>query len=109
MEKINWQESHGNAPGHEMKPSHTPGPWKALDFDEETTIVYDKNMVVVVPKLINKANARLIAAAPEMLTTIKTLLASCQEALSGEWDRTDEGFEAMVSSCEEIISKAEGK
>jgi hypothetical protein len=47
--------------------------------------------------------------APDFVDTLKTLRRSCQEALSGEWDKTDEGFKAMIESIDEVFAKAEVK
>jgi hypothetical protein len=79
--------------------SHTPGPWHVSDSNE---VLDDKSMLVCAEIMgdnaeIYKANARLIAAAPEMLETLKTL-----DRLGGlgldkhAWIR-------------EVIDKAEGK
>jgi len=42
---------------------HTLTPWKVLPFDGDTSIVYDKNMTVVIPKLQNKDRAAFIVRA----------------------------------------------
>ena len=61
-----------------------PGPWKVNPTDDTTVITHDRNMVAEIdgdynePDLwpIMEANARLIAAAPDMHATI---LALCDE------------------------------
>lgn len=47
-----------------------------------------------------------INAHEEMLATLKTVRKSCKEALSNEWDRSDEGFQSMIENCDEAIAKA---
>lgn len=37
--------------------------------------------------------------------TLETLYASCHEALTGDWDKSDDGFEAMMYSIEELAEK----
>lgn len=41
-----------------------------------------------------------------MIETLKTLRMSCKEALSGEWDRSDDGFEAMITSIDDALAVA---
>jgi len=47
--------------------AHTPGPWRAGDDDG---YIYDKGNVIVAT-VMNDDDARLIAAAPEMLGLLK--------------------------------------
>ncbi len=66
--------------------AHTPGPWKAHDASCEITATNSESLItrVVARVASNKkraANARLIAAAPD-------LLAACQLAL-GAFERND--------------------
>lgn len=95
-----------------LKLQHTPTPWKALDFDEDTTIIYDKDMRVVIPKLANKENATFIVRA---VNSHEELLAATKRALDGvqrdiaanptaKTDRPE--IEAMLRYA---IAKAEGK
>lgn len=43
--------------------------------------------------------------ADEMRDALTRLVASCEEALDGRWDRTDDGFEAMRDDAELALSK----
>lgn len=36
---------------------------------------------------------------------LQILIASCEEALDGRWDRSDHGFEAMIDVAERAIDK----
>ena len=57
--------------------------------------------------MISKDNAYLIAAAPELLAACKIILQDCEMALSGEWDKGDEGFQASADILRAAIKKAE--
>lgn len=51
---------------------HTPGPWHAeLGLDPEWVVRSDKNLVCKTLQANDKANARLIAAAPELLGALR--------------------------------------
>lgn len=60
------------------KPKHTPGPWLYKPIDRigtkvESVMVYGANDSIVIAQAsptLNKADARLIAAAPEMLEAL---------------------------------------
>ena len=61
----------------------TPGPWKWQDneFGEPAVMVSDDGMVIVeIDVIIGRANARLIAAAPDLLAACKSI----QERLDSE-------------------------
>ena len=44
----------------------------------------------------------------ELLGSCKTLAEDCRMALSGEWDKGDEGFQASLELLESVITKATG-
>jgi hypothetical protein len=48
---------------------------------------------------LRKTNAELLGAC-------KTLAEDCRMALSGEWDKGDEGFQASLQLLESVIAKA---
>ncbi len=86
---------------------HTPGPWMSIGITPHEQIVREENgeVVAFVPHNMSRneyeANARLIAAAPDMLATLK----DAQEFLrNGRWKRED-GVDNILSS---VIAKAEG-
>ncbi len=88
---------------------HTPGPWRSVSRPNQTIIdlVYAKNGTLVADIIYAAgkmaeadANARLIAAAPELLEALKTALSDIQTS------------NAEISTCSKIqtaISKAEDK
>jgi len=51
---------------------------------------------------------RLFAAAPKLLKACRTLAEDCRMALSGDWDKGDEGFEASLELLESAIAEATG-
>jgi hypothetical protein len=91
-----------------MEAKHTPGPWTVLDC-KELQICADHNCtkISVMPWTApdaegvsenDMANARLIAAAPELLAAAKTYLGARLNQRA-----------AAKSELEAAISKAEGK
>jgi hypothetical protein len=64
-----------------MNTTHTPGPWQAIEWTchAPTTVVVDDYTVVtkkrVVAECDNTADARLIAAAPDLLDALQAVLA----------------------------------
>jgi hypothetical protein len=65
-----------------MKKEHTPGPWKLAgpttisNADETIVIGYAHNYKT--PRVQTDANARLIAAAPELLEALKDAVCALQ-------------------------------
>ena len=90
---------------------HTPGPWIFVDNDQEDE-VWDSNHVHMLawinPKvtqhsIVWKANARLIAAAPDMFTALEGCMRMCFEDLSGEESST------IIDIALTAIAKAKGE
>ena len=86
--------------------THTPGPWN-VGLREDQTIFTENLRVATVecPRKEWKANARLIAAAPDMLAALKALHAA-HRAFSGseDWGVYDDEARA---AAEAAIAKAE--
>jgi len=80
--------------------SHTPGPWRYTIAEYGcTTIWADKHPIAIVYSCDEKkANAALIAAAPDLLAALKYLL-ECAE------NGTEPGYGIAIRA----IEKAEGK
>ena len=82
--------------------THTPGPWRIdskTRFGDHTIAAGDSvKTCEFIAKTQNEANARLIAAAPELLEALQLVYANAGE--SPEWIR------ARIDSA---ISKAEGR
>lgn len=91
--------------------SHTPGPWKVVDrwyvwTDDdvgcEVAKVCDENLDD--DTLVQAdADARLIAAAPELLHELQHLLSMWEEAIGWKPDYMD-----MADSARKVIAKATG-
>ena len=92
-----------------MSGKHTPGPWRAVSMwaDDADSVVAETSWfcVMVEPSLhdyenkeVDEANARLIAAAPEMLEALK----ACAQFADGK---------GMVNGVNILaaIAKAEGE
>lgn len=108
-----------NESDYQLVPKHTPGPWGT---DPEIKASTDNIYVVskaekdgdwpVIAKMTRpelfirdeseiKANARLIAAAPELLSTCEWILS---KAACGELDLSS----AMIDHLERVLNKATG-
>lgn len=82
---------------------HTPGPWTIEHTDE----IYGADSAPVAyvqdtdrTNQQNRANARLIAAAPELLAALKRIV---------EWDDADcDASLASINAARAVITKAEG-
>jgi len=92
--------------------SHTPGPWEAAergdyaDFDGDSRVILgdDRRIAVVQDSgsIEDAANARLIAAAPDMLEALHTLIINNRMGVTGQLAR------AGWAKARAAISKAEG-
>lgn len=95
---------------------HTPGPWRVtnsvLVMDKTNRVVADCNIdfsgkTPLKTGLENAANARMIAAAPELLAACKQFVKFANGGKHPKWKsylNTIAGYK-----MEEAISKAEGK
>lgn len=87
--------------------NHTPGPWEVLPTNAKSYVIagddgtYDVAIVRDIGKHNNAANARLIAAAPELLQALKALTFASRHDVSM---MTELWAEACVA-----VNKAEGK
>jgi hypothetical protein len=94
---------------------HTPGPW-VVDADKDSVMVVgrDGGMAVIIsdallgkPTALDIANARLIAAAPELLEASKmslSVLSRMAKILEQE-----PGDDTVVPTLRTAIAKAEGR
>lgn len=86
---------------------HTPGPWRTHDVQPEiwtrqvwTDESHGSVMIATTGGVDKEANARLIAAAPELLAALKALV---------EWAAFTGGWEAPCwDDARAAIKKAEG-
>jgi hypothetical protein len=88
-----------------MNAKHTPGPWYANEFNVYKDIG-DTQFPIAESKFWSEetcANARLIAAAPELLAIVQKYLNTAEDA-TGAFDLADIDAEARV-----IVAKAKGE
>ena len=104
---------------------HTPGPWTVEDpFDHELVIVQDGKashewqfIATIphgdkdgdpddIPDVIAERNARLIAAAPDLLAALKRLLAA---QYPGTENHHETGCRCFIHEAQTAIAKAEGR
>lgn len=85
---------------------HTPGPWKLNSsytfFGNGTPVASMIASSLADLTAEEQANARLIAAAPDLLQALKDLLAVCDEEL-------DDARTPEMRVARRIIAKAEGQ
>ena len=82
-----------------MKSNHTPGPWVIETTDTDNIILQgeDSDQIAICDRALGDANARVIAAAPEMLSLLEHL---CSEITSVE-------REAILFEARSLIEKIE--
>ena len=92
-----------------MIAAHTPGPWEITGHSDCQLITRDVPVMLGPPVAIGRtygpnqiANARLIAAAPDLLAAGKILLAAADE---GDADKCMDGYDALRAA----IAKARGQ
>jgi hypothetical protein len=97
---------------------HTPGPWHLFPKNPLCIEARDGNVALVNLARSSEADARLIAAAPDLLEALKKLRAAVQDvllpAMSAANLGTDELWAQMswgdaVLKTDTAIAKAEGK
>lgn len=101
------------------RPAHTPGPWKLAAHVADPCTVYIEQADGEEPGICTtdgsaftpvdsedeqEANARLIAAAPELLTALKSLTALIRN-MRGDWLQEQPAFANSIAA----INKAEGR
>ena len=96
---------------------HTPGPWKIVgQIGHEANIhgtLADGSdscaIAFVRPQFDTDANARLIAAAPDMLATLRAIAADCEDYLNDDLEMdAGELCIAFLKAINEVHDKATG-
>ncbi len=103
----------------ETKSTHTPGPWvihdeKMLDGRLVVSTEAVNDIITIIGDIYNpdaEANARLIAAAPELLEAVRIILESpeLKNCPDGRWSTADSENYWRRAKLEAAIAKAEGK
>ena len=85
-------------------PKHTPGPWKYKPLSEDTWFIFNRKDVITACG--DENNARLIAAAPEMLEALKALV-----AYQADNETEYLGMQQIIAyqRAKAAIAKAEGR
>lgn len=82
--------------------THTPGPWRLELANSGARIAADKDTHICAALAGNRANARLIAAAPEMLAALKEVVRFVDSVGSEHINRVP------FAAARAAIAKAEG-
>lgn len=82
--------------------NHSPGPWEAL-MDHGEWYINDNHNGLVCMNIQEKADADLIAAAPEMYEALKEMYEYMVDRFKGS------NFRPMLSGAKIALEKAEGK
>lgn len=95
---------------------HTPGPWGIIGVQDIESA--DGNSIAIVSshgptkeaRRVTKANARLIAAAPEQHSTLEAIRNDCTAWLNGEMGLSADDLAAAIrTAAGAAIAKAEGR
>jgi len=88
-----------------MSNGHTPGPWSFRGCDGGWAIDFNEDQEQVVDFVYEEADARLIAAAPDLLEALSELADLVDEILSGEYE--PDSFTTQPARA--AIAKAKGQ
>lgn len=99
--------------------AHTPGPWyvRAVESSTVNWIIEleDGSVLASVGEGVNEgapeqaeSNARLIAAAPDLLEACEIQLENWRMLKSGEWHGSNKGIQAAIDHLERVITQAHG-
>lgn len=86
--------------------NHTPAPWSIVNHADDTIGIWTKNSGYSTYRIasdVNKTDARLIAAAPELLTALSGLV----NIVSGVHDQ--ESLDFHISKSIGALAKAKGE
>jgi hypothetical protein len=110
-QRITTMQSEFFTPVH--TPAHTPGPWRVFDVFTDPEIVTDSPTAAATESLVQfkgqrnaRANARLMAAAPDLLEHLRTLIEKADDLIAAI-DGTTDQFEVEVSALSSATSAAE--
>jgi len=93
-----------------MSIQHTQGPWELIEFDRVDRpgrIVGDNGIPVASVSAPSRNDARLIAAAPELLSAVQLALRALNVAPRFEVPGAGDSYE-VCSELERVLRKVEG-
>ena len=101
-----------------MNTKHTPGPWKVEQRFSGNRFIHSDNSQSPICRVAfvgmgigvdeSKANADLIAAAPELLEALENLLDAVRQNIDGKPPTADQIFEIGGHAAVAAIAKATG-
>ena len=83
---------------------HTPSPWSILDRNTLAARIIGPGGRPTIADHINEADASLLAAAPELLSSLKIAVARLEDIAAA----SDKETVAIIGACRQAIRKAEG-
>ena len=90
-----------------MNTQHTPGPWEIRDYELGLKAISTPNITHYLATGIDAADARLIAAAPDLLDIVGALVAlACDREL--RFKKCDHVLLALADRARTAIAKATG-
>lgn len=102
-----------------MSEGHTPGPWEFASSGKGVRYIYASNRpqpiarpftdLGRIPKDEFEANARLIAAAPELLDALEDLANDISERFDMDDPSTNPGIRRAVEAARAALAKARGE
>lgn len=91
-----------------MSDGHTPGPWSFRGCDGGWAIDFNEDQEQVVDYVYEEADARLIAAAPELLEALEDIANDYAERFDMDSQSTNPGMKVVVENARAAIAKARG-
>jgi hypothetical protein len=93
---------------------HTPGPWEVVTILSRRLAVFNGDSAIVrtagLDETVNAAaNARLIAAAPELLDSLRSMRFALNLSLSLMGPEATIAAKALIADADAVIAQAEGK
>jgi hypothetical protein len=89
--------------------NHTPGPWHFIKDRNKRTIYREGHMSPRIGFAHNDENARLIAAAPDLLQTLGDLVHVIEDRINTKQILNTPTLEEILLDSKKVIAKAEGK
>ena len=92
-----------------MTTLHKPIHWELVkhepnsDYGEDAYTLWPYGAII---KGLPSEAAAIINATPAMLKELETVRECCLEALDDQWDRSDDGFIAILLGIDAILTKA---